>query len=94
MAEALATESNNWIYNQIKDNRNELGALAAVSMHNPAQAVKELTRAVKTLGSHSVMVNNWQHAVSANGGEKFLLYDAGIQRFLVSGLIIMTCLLL
>jgi 2,3-dihydroxybenzoate decarboxylase len=75
-AEALAIESNNWIYNQIKDNRNELGALAAVSMHNPAEAVKELTRAVKTLGFHGVMVNNWQHAVGVNGEDKLLLYDA------------------
>jgi 2,3-dihydroxybenzoate decarboxylase len=74
-AEALATESNDWIFSQIKDNRNELGALAAVSMHNPTQAVRELTRAVKVLGFHGVLVNNWQHAVDAKGEDKLLLYD-------------------
>jgi 2,3-dihydroxybenzoate decarboxylase len=75
-AEALPTESNNWIYNQIKDNRNELCALAAVSTHNSAQAVEEMKRTVQTLGFHGVMVNNWQHAVGANGEKKLLLYDA------------------
>jgi 2,3-dihydroxybenzoate decarboxylase len=44
-------------------------------MHNPTQAVRELTRAVKVLGFHGVLVNNWQHAVDAKGEDKLLLYD-------------------
>ncbi|KAK9428133.1 hypothetical protein V1505DRAFT_377996 [Lipomyces doorenjongii] len=75
-AEAFAIKSNDWIYNQIKDNRDELGAFAAVSMHNPQQAVVEMRRAIKELGFHGVMVNNWQHALKPNGERTLLLYDA------------------
>jgi 2,3-dihydroxybenzoate decarboxylase len=75
-AEAFATKSNDWIYNQIKNNRNELGAFAAVSMHNPKQAVEEMRRAIKELGFNGVMVNNWQQALKPNGERTLLLYDA------------------
>src|ERR1700678_3418714 len=46
-AEDFATRSNNWIAEQIKSNPTELGALGAVSMHNPKQAVVEMTRCIK-----------------------------------------------
>ncbi|KAK9482644.1 hypothetical protein V1527DRAFT_485556 [Lipomyces starkeyi] len=52
------------------------GAFAAVSMHNPRQAVLEMRRAIKELGLHGVMVNNWQHALKPNGERTLLLYDA------------------
>ena len=74
-AEALATKANDWIYSQIKDYPNELGAFAAVSMHSPKQAVEETRRAIKDLGFHGVLVNNWQHAVKPNGERTLLLYD-------------------
>ena len=74
-AEEFATKANDWIYNQIKDYPNELGAFAAVSMHNPKQAAEEARRAVKQLGFHGVLVNNWQHAYNAKGERTLLLYD-------------------
>lgn len=74
-AEAFATRSNNWLAEQIKPYPTELGALGAVSMHNPEQAVVEMTRAIKELGFHGIMVNNWQQATDANGHPTLLLYD-------------------
>lgn len=74
-AEAFATESNDWIYSQIKNHPTELGAFAAISMHNPAQAAQELRRAVTGYGFHGAMVNNWQCAYKDNGKETLLLYD-------------------
>lgn len=75
LAEDFATRSNNWIAEQIKQFPTELGAFGAVSMHNPKQAVVEMTRCIKELGFHGIMVNNWQHAIKANGEETLLLYD-------------------
>ncbi|RDW83498.1 hypothetical protein BP5796_04989 [Coleophoma crateriformis] len=74
-AEEFATNSNNWIAEQIKAYPKELGALGAVSMHNPKQAVVEMTRCIKELGFHGIMVNNWQQAVKPNGESTLILYD-------------------
>jgi 2,3-dihydroxybenzoate decarboxylase len=74
-AEAFATRSNNWIAEQIKAYPTELGAFGAVSMHNPKQAVVEMTRCIKELGFCGIMVNNWQQAVKDNGERTLLLYD-------------------
>lgn len=75
VAEAFAIRSNDWIHHQIKDHRDELGAFAAVSMHEPQKAVKEMRRAIKELGFHGVMVNNWQQAVKPDGERTLILYD-------------------
>lgn len=64
---------NNYIHDQIKDHRNKLGAFAALSMHDPVQAGKELRRCVKELGFHGALLNDFQHA--GPDGETFLFYD-------------------
>jgi 2,3-dihydroxybenzoate decarboxylase len=74
-AEALARESNDWIAKEIGKFPGELGAFAAVSMHNPTQAAQELRRCIKEYGFHGVMFNNWQHAYDASGKETVLLFD-------------------
>lgn len=73
--EDFATRSNNWIAEQIKAFPTELSAFGAVSMHNPKQAVVEMTRCIKELGFHGIMVNNWQQALKPNGERTLLLYD-------------------
>lgn len=74
-AEALATEANDHIANEIKKFPGELGAFAALSMHNPAQAAQELRRYVKEYGFHGALLNNWQQAIDANGEQTVLFYD-------------------
>ncbi|PYH94201.1 amidohydrolase 2, partial [Aspergillus ellipticus CBS 707.79] len=60
-AERHATEVNNYVHEQIKDHRDRLGAFAALSMHDPAQAGQELRRCVKDLGFHGALLNDVQH---------------------------------
>ncbi|OJJ42359.1 hypothetical protein ASPZODRAFT_76914 [Penicilliopsis zonata CBS 506.65] len=72
-AEARATEVNNWIYSQIKDHPDRLGAFACLSMHDPVQAGQELTRCIKELGFHGALVCDVQHA--GPDGETYLFYD-------------------
>ncbi|KAM0749620.1 amidohydrolase 2 [Meredithblackwellia eburnea MCA 4105] len=72
-AEANATLSNDWVADQMKENPTRFGALAALSMHNPEQAAKELTRCVKELGFHGALVNAEQR--SGPGGNTPIFYD-------------------
>lgn len=72
-AEKRATEVNDWVADKMKGKRDRLGAFAALSMHDPVQAGKELTRAVKELGFHGALLCDFQHA-GANG-ETYLFYD-------------------
>ncbi|KAK4957448.1 hypothetical protein LTR10_005411 [Elasticomyces elasticus] len=72
-AEKDATYANNYIYDQIKDHRDKLGAFAALSMHDPKQAGQELRRCVKELGFHGALLNDFQHA--GPDGETYLFYD-------------------
>ncbi|KAL3425707.1 amidohydrolase family protein [Phlyctema vagabunda] len=72
-AEKHATEVNNYIANEIKDSRDRLGAFAALSMHDPVQAGKELRRCVEDLGFHGALLNDFQHA--GPDGETYLYYD-------------------
>ena len=72
-AEKRATEVNNWVSEKIKAKPDRLGAFAALSMHDPVQAGTELTRAVKELGFHGALVNDFQH--SGPNGETYLFYD-------------------
>ncbi|KAI9742042.1 MAG: hypothetical protein M1834_000432 [Cirrosporium novae-zelandiae] len=72
-AEQTATKVNNYIANEIKGHRDRLGAFAALSMHDPAQAASELRRCVKEFGFHGALVNDYQHA--GPGGETYLFYD-------------------
>lgn len=71
-AESHAREVNNYIADKIKDHRDRLGAFAALSMHDPAQAGKELRRCVKELGFHGALLNDVQHT---NQRGRCLYYD-------------------
>ncbi|KAI9839003.1 MAG: hypothetical protein M1819_004211 [Sarea resinae] len=72
-AEKKATEVNNYVAEKIKAHPDKLGAFAALSLHDPAQAAKELRRAVRELGFHGALVNDYQHA--GPKGETYLFYD-------------------
>ena len=72
-AEKEARHFNDYVYNRIKEHRNKLGAFAAISMHDPAQAGAELRRVVTELGFHGALLNDVQHA--GPDGETYLFYD-------------------
>jgi 2,3-dihydroxybenzoate decarboxylase len=72
-AEKTATLTNNWAANEIKDNRDRMGAFACLSMHDPVQAGQELRRCVSELGFHGALLCDFQHA--GPGGETYLFYD-------------------
>ena len=72
-AEKEARHFNDYVYNRIKEHRNKLGAFAALSMHDPAQAGAELRRVVTQLGFHGALLNDVQHA--GPDGETYLFYD-------------------
>ncbi|KAJ5297592.1 hypothetical protein PENANT_c005G10075 [Penicillium antarcticum] len=72
-AEKHARDANDWIAKEIKAYPDRMGAFAALSMHDPAQAAQELERCVKQYGFHGALVNNWQHAGA--DGETYLFYD-------------------
>ena len=72
-AEKEARHFNDYVYNRIKEHRNKLGAFAALSMHDPAQAGAELRRVVTQLGFHGALLNDVRHA--GPDGETYLFYD-------------------
>jgi 2,3-dihydroxybenzoate decarboxylase len=72
-AEKTATLTNNWAANEIKNNRDRLGAFACLSMHDPVQAGQELRRCVNEFGFHGALLCDFQHA--GHGGETYLFYD-------------------
>lgn len=72
LSERTATESNNWLAAEVSKKPSRFGALAALSMHNPAQAAEELERAVKTLGFFGGLVNDFQ---STGDGSGMQYYD-------------------
>lgn len=72
-AEDYATEVNDYIAREVSSHRDRLGAFASLSMHDPIQAGKELTRCVKELGMHGALLNDLQHA--GPDGETYLFYD-------------------
>lgn len=75
-----ARDVNDWIANEIKDHRDRMGAFAALSMHDPAQAAQELERCVKEHGFHGALVNNWQ--LGCRWRDLSFLWSARIRRLL------------
>ncbi|KAM5353445.1 hypothetical protein ACJ41O_000095 [Fusarium nematophilum] len=61
-ASRLAIASNNWLAGQVAQNPQRFGALAALSMHDAAEAAAELRRAVKDLGMFGALINDFQSA--------------------------------
>ncbi|KAL1617561.1 hypothetical protein SLS56_010964 [Neofusicoccum ribis] len=71
VAEKVASEANDWLAGEVKKNPQRFGALAAVSMHDPAQAAGELRRCVKELGMFGGLVNDWQSVGADGAGRKY-----------------------
>ena len=57
-AEALAKRANNYMADIVAKNPARFQGFASVSMHDPAEAAQELTRAVKELGLVRCMLND------------------------------------
>lgn len=70
----IARNANNWLAGEVKKNPRRFGALASLSMHEPAGAAAELQRAVKDLGMFGAMVNDFQTFGEDSEGKKY--YDA------------------
>lgn len=73
-AQGLAVRSNNWLAAEARRNPQRFGALAALSMHDAAEAAAELRRAVKELGMFGALLNDFQSCGEDGGGKKY--YDA------------------
>ncbi|TGO31213.1 hypothetical protein BPAE_0001g01090 [Botrytis paeoniae] len=73
-AEALrvAALTNDYIHEQIKDYPDRYGSFAALPMHDPAVAAKELRRCVTEYGFKGALVNDNQ---IASDGESIIFYD-------------------
>lgn len=76
VAEQRSRDANDYLAEQVRRNPARLGALAALSMHNPIQAREELRRAVKDLGMFGGLVNDFQSA--GEEGELKFYYDTAI----------------
>ena len=57
-SEALAKRANNYMAEVVAKNPTRFQGFASVSMHDPAEAAQELTRAVKELGLKGLMLND------------------------------------
>jgi 2,3-dihydroxybenzoate decarboxylase len=57
-SEALAKRANDYMAEIVSKNPTRFQGFASVSMHNPAEAAQELTRAVKKLGLVGCMLND------------------------------------
>jgi 2,3-dihydroxybenzoate decarboxylase len=55
-----AVLANDWLYEQIKDNKDRFGGFAALSMHDPQTAADELRRCVTKYGFLGSLVNDNQ----------------------------------
>jgi 2,3-dihydroxybenzoate decarboxylase len=70
-AEKMATGANDYLAGEVKKNPARFGALAALSMHDPAQAAQELKRAVEELGMFGGLVNDFQSTGEDGGGKEY-----------------------
>jgi 2,3-dihydroxybenzoate decarboxylase len=57
-SEALAKRANDYMADIVSKNPTRFQGFASVSMHDPAEAAQELTRAVKKLGLKGCMLND------------------------------------
>ncbi|KAH7177198.1 hypothetical protein DER46DRAFT_621176 [Fusarium sp. MPI-SDFR-AT-0072] len=71
LAEKTAREANDWLACQVAKRPERFGGLAALSMHDPAEAAQELERAVKQLGFFGGLVNDYQSTDGGSGREYF-----------------------
>lgn len=74
-AAAYATRANDYIATLVQKAPERFSAFAALSMHDPAQAVGELRRCVNGLGMVGVLLNDAQEYTSADGNIEAYYYD-------------------
>ncbi|CAK7229072.1 hypothetical protein SCUCBS95973_007095 [Sporothrix curviconia] len=67
-ARALATTANDWLAAEAKKEPTRFGGLASLSMHDPAEAAAELTRAVRELGMFGAILNDFQSVPDTEAG--------------------------
>ncbi|CAI6328990.1 unnamed protein product [Periconia digitata] len=72
-AQKLAQVANDYLAGEVSKNPNRFGALAALSMHNAADAASELRRAVTQLGMFGGLVNDFQS--SGASAEEKIYFD-------------------
>ncbi|OBT54912.1 hypothetical protein VE04_04926 [Pseudogymnoascus sp. 24MN13] len=72
-AQALAERANNYLAGEIGKNPARFGGFAALSMHDPKSAALEARRAIKELGFHGLLVNDFQS--TGADGEGAIFYD-------------------
>ncbi len=72
-AQSISINANNWLASQVARNPARFGALAALSMHNGAEAAQELRRAIKELGMFGALLNDYQ--ISGDNEETKKFYD-------------------
>jgi len=70
-AEKMATVANDYLAGEVAKNPKRFGALAALSMHDPSQAARELKRCVKELGMFGGLVNDFQSTGKDGGGKVY-----------------------
>lgn len=74
-AEEYAVKINNWLAELVDRAPERFAAFAAVSMHDPSTAAKELTRCVKDLGMVGVMLHDTQEYMTSEGRVSEYHYD-------------------
>lgn len=74
-AAEYAVKSNNYIAELVNKAPERYGAFAALSMHDPVEAVAELRRCVNDLGMLGVMLHDGQEYISENGEISIHYYD-------------------
>lgn len=72
-ASKMAREANDYLSGEVKKNPKRFGALAALSMHDPEEAARELERAVEELGMFGGLVNDFQSTGENGEGKEY--YD-------------------
>ncbi|OQU98464.1 hypothetical protein CLAIMM_04249 [Cladophialophora immunda] len=72
VAEKMARDANDWLVRDAAKNPRRFGALAALSMHDAAQAATELRRAVG-MGMFGAILNDFQSTGADGKGRKY--YD-------------------
>jgi 2,3-dihydroxybenzoate decarboxylase len=70
-AEKMAKVANDYLSGEVAKNPKRFGALAALSMHDPSQAARELERCVKELGMFGGLVNDFQSTGEDGGGKVY-----------------------
>jgi 2,3-dihydroxybenzoate decarboxylase len=68
-AAAAAREINDVLAGAVARHPERLAGLASVALHDPAEAARELERAVTTLGLKGAMINGYTNVADARGGE-------------------------